>query len=257
MTDETERLISIDGLLVSHIGIYDLDEAMSHFEVRAEYTRELGAAIARVFDQNVFRTVIKTARDDASLGGGSQTTSPFPAGQVISPDDIDSASISSTTGQAWYEVMRKISTQAGNNNIPKGDQIYLAVDEDTFDTMLFARAGDSNSNEFLFQSRENTLTQGTGTESVRLRRVMAMPTNLLPDSDESSATEVKAKYRANYSNTLGAAWHRTGVGTTRLIGMGLESTRDTRRQEDFVVAKIAVGHGSVRNEGTWEVSSAD
>jgi hypothetical protein len=26
-TDETERVISIDGLLVSHIGIYDLDEA--------------------------------------------------------------------------------------------------------------------------------------------------------------------------------------------------------------------------------------
>jgi hypothetical protein len=34
--------------------------------------------------------------------------------------------------------------------------------------------------------------------------------------------------------------------------MGLEQTRDVRRQEDFIVAKIAVGHGPVRNEGTWE-----
>lgn len=255
-TDETERLISIDGLLVSHIGLYDLDEAMSHFDVRSRYTAELGNALARVFDQNVYRTIILTARDSATLGGGSQTTSPFPAGKQVTNADIASANITATGGTAWWEVMRYIAVKSGENNIPRTDPIYMVVPEETFDAMLFAQTGTNASDPFLFANRELTFSQdgvGMGSESVRLRNVMCMPSNLIPDSDESGATSVKAKYRGNYSSTGGLAWHRDAVGTVRLIGMGLEQTRDTRRQEDFIVAKMAVGHGAVRNEGAFEV----
>ena len=79
--------------------------------------------------------------------------------------------------------------------------------------------------------------------------------NLIPQSNDTANGDVKAKYRADYSTVLGVAWGNEGVGTTKLIGMGLESTRDVRRQEDFVVAKIAVGHGPVRNEICWEVAN--
>jgi len=253
-TDETERVISIDGLLVSHIGIYDLDEAMSHFDVRARYTEELGDAIARVFDENVYRTVIKTARDDSTLGGGSQTTSPFPAGRVILSADV-SGTITATAGAQWWEVMRKARVLAGQNNIKAREKIWMAVPEDTFDAVLYSTQNDGATNNFLFANRENQFTQGgiEGLEVVRLRSVHMFPTNLLPQSNDSANSAVKAKYRADFSTTLGCAWINDGVGTTKLIGMGLEKTRDVRRQEDFIVAKIAVGHGSVRNEGTWEV----
>lgn len=253
-TDETERVISIDGLLVSHIGIYDLDEAMSHFDIRSRYTEELGRALARVFDQNVFRTVIKTARADSSLSGAS-STSPFPDGNVILSAQLSGTLAATGAGSQWWEALRAMRIDAGQANIPDGDPLYVAMPYDTFDSLKYAQVADTDTNAFIFANRDFTFGgQGSaGVDSmIMVDGIMALRTNLLPQSDDSANGDVKAKYRADFSNTLGVGWHRDGVGTVKLIGMGLEQTRDVRRQEDFIVAKIAVGHGPVRNEGTWE-----
>ena len=45
--DTTEITVTIDGLLVAHTGIYDLDEKMSHFDVTSEFSQELGRSLAR------------------------------------------------------------------------------------------------------------------------------------------------------------------------------------------------------------------
>lgn len=252
-TDETERVITIDGLLVSHIGIYDLDEAMSHFQVRSQYTSELGKALARVFDQNVYRTIIKTARADSSLSGAS-STSPFPDGTVITSSDT-SGTISATAGDQWFEVMRAAQVDADSRNYD--GMVWMAVPPATFDATAFAQ--DATTGDFLFADRRHAFmddaTKGGRDEVLRLRNVRMYQTNLLPQADDSANGDVKAKYRANFTGTLGVAWGEQAVGTVKLIGMGIEQTRDVRRQEDFVVAKIAVGHGPLRNEIAWEVTA--
>ncbi len=253
-TDETERVISIDGLLVSHIGIYDLDEAMSHFDVRSKYTTELGASIARVFDTNVMRAIVLTARDSSVLGGGSQTTSPFPAGSTILSAEV-TGTLSATAGAPWWHALRLMRTEARQNNIPDSDKLYAVVPPDTFDAIVHAQVADTATNDFLFTNRDLTFG-GQGGQSVpgslMIAGVELLWSNLLPQSNDTANSDVKAKYRADYSTTLGLGWHGDAVGTVKLIGMGLEQTRDTRRQEDFIVAKMAVGHGSLRNEGAWE-----
>lgn len=253
-TSETENIISIDGLLVSHIGIYDLDEAMSHFDIRSRYTDELGRAIARVLDTNVMRTVIKTARADSSLSGASATT-PFPDGQVILSADIPGTLAATAAGDDWWHALRQMRIGAGGDNIPDDDPLYVAVPYNTFDSIKYAQVADTAANPFIFADRRLTMDQGFGsgvTSSIVSDGIVVMRSNLLPQSDDSANSDVKAKYRANFSTTLGCGWHSDGVGTVKLIGMGLEMTRDVRRQEDFIVAKIAVGHGPVRNQGTWE-----
>jgi hypothetical protein len=90
---------------------------------------------------------------------------------------------------------------------------------------------------------------------LKLRSVKMYMSNLIPQTNDTANGDVKAKYRADFSSVLGVAWGNEGVGTTKLIGMGLEQTRDVRRQEDFIVAKIAVGHGPVRNEICWEIAN--
>jgi hypothetical protein len=73
--DTSEVTVTVDGLLVAHVGIYDLDEKMSHFDVTSEFSAELGRALARVFDKNVMRAIILAAR--AAADG------PFPGGNTI------------------------------------------------------------------------------------------------------------------------------------------------------------------------------
>lgn len=256
-TDETERVISIDGLLVSHIGIYDLDEAMSHFDVRSRYTGELGRALARVFDTNVYRTIIKTARADSSLSGAS-STSPFPDGTVITSSDVSGTLAATAVGSQWWEALREMRIDAGTANIPDEDPLWVAMPYATFDSVKYAQVGDNAAQPFLFTNRDYTFGGQAGpgvTSMLEVDGIMLYRTNLLPQSDDSANGDVKAKYRANYTATLAAGWHPDAVGTVKLIGMGLEQTRDTRRQEDFIVAKVAVGHGPVRNEGAWEFTA--
>jgi hypothetical protein len=253
-TDETERVISIDGLLVAHIGIYDLDEAMSHFDIRSRYTEELGRALARVFDQNVYRTIIKTARADTSLSGAS-STSPFPDGNQILSADVTGTLAATGAGSDWWEALREMRIDAGQANIPDNDPLFVAMPYATFDSLKYAQVADTATNPFIFTNRDYTFggQGGPGVDtSIMVDGIMTYRTNLLPQSDDSANSDVKAKYRANFSTTLAAGWHRDAVGTVKLIGMGLEQTRDVRRQEDFIVAKVAVGHGPLRNEGAWE-----
>ncbi len=252
-TDETERVITIDGLLVSHIGIYDLDQAMSHFDVRGTYTMELGKALARIFDENVYRTVVKTAKA-ADTANGFVSTAPFLDGIRLLSADV-SGTITATAGSQWWEVMRGLQVDADGRDYD--GPIFLAVPPASYDATQFAQSADTATNPFLFSNRE--LTFGNQSPNpmgmLTLRNVMMYMSNLIPQTDQSSDATVKAKYRADFSTVLGVAWGTEGVGTVKLIGMGLEQTRDVRRQEDFIVAKIACGHGPVRNEICWEIAN--
>jgi hypothetical protein len=253
-TDETERVISIDGLLVSHIGIYDLDEAMSHFQVRGTYTAELGKALARVFDQNVYRTIVATAKQSAALPG-AVSTSPFPNATRLLSADV-TGTITATAGDQWWEVMRGLQVDADLADYD--GPIHLVVPPATYDATLFAQAGATAANPFLFADKDHTFSQAGGANrdaTLSLRSVQMHMSNLIPQSNDTANAEVKAKYRADYSTVLGIAWGNEGVGTVKLIGMGMEQTRDVRRQEDFMVAKMAVGHGPLRNEICWEVAN--
>lgn len=253
-TDETERVISIDGLLVAHIGIYDLDDAMSHFDVRSRYTDELGRAIARVYDENAMRAIIKTARADSSLSGAS-STSPFPDGQAILSAALSGTLAATGAGDQWWEAIRQMRIGAGGDNVPDSEPLWVAVPYDTFDSIKYAYIAGTASNGFLYADRDITTTnvEGVGvTPAIVQDGITVLRSNLIPQSNDSANADVKAKYRADFSTTLGVGWGRDAIGTVKLVGMGIEQTRDTRRQEDFIVAKMACGHGPLRNELAWE-----
>ena len=46
-----ERVINIDDLLIADVAIYDLEDAKNHYDVRGEYSKQIGAALAREFDK--------------------------------------------------------------------------------------------------------------------------------------------------------------------------------------------------------------
>jgi hypothetical protein len=61
-----ERIVSIDDLLINAQFIANIDEAMSHYDIRSIYTQEAGYALAKVADQNILRTAIKAGLCDNS-----------------------------------------------------------------------------------------------------------------------------------------------------------------------------------------------
>lgn len=56
-----ERIVSIDDLLVNAQFIPNIDEAMSHYDVRSIYAQEAGFGLGKIADQNILRLAIKAA----------------------------------------------------------------------------------------------------------------------------------------------------------------------------------------------------
>ena len=56
-----ERIVTIDDLLLNAQFIPNIDEAMSHYDVRSIYTQEAGFGLSKVADQNSLRLAVKAA----------------------------------------------------------------------------------------------------------------------------------------------------------------------------------------------------
>tara|TARA_R100000700_G_C3177343_1_gene152504 strand:- start:2235 stop:3455 length:1221 start_codon:yes stop_codon:yes gene_type:complete len=57
----SERVVSVDDLLINAQFIPNIDEAMQHYDVRSIYTQEAGYGLSKVADQNILRMAVKAA----------------------------------------------------------------------------------------------------------------------------------------------------------------------------------------------------
>ena len=57
-----EKTITCDDLLISSAFVYELDEVLSHYDLRSEISRKIGYALAEKYDRLIFRAVTKAAR---------------------------------------------------------------------------------------------------------------------------------------------------------------------------------------------------
>jgi len=57
-----EKTITVDDLLISSAFLYELDEVLSHYDMRSEISRKIGYALAQKYDRLIFRAITRGAR---------------------------------------------------------------------------------------------------------------------------------------------------------------------------------------------------
>ena len=57
-----EKTITCDDLLISSAFVYELDEVLSHYDLRGEISNKIGYALAENYDRKIFRKVTQAAR---------------------------------------------------------------------------------------------------------------------------------------------------------------------------------------------------
>ena len=57
-----EKTITCDDLLISSAFVYELDETLSHYDLRGEISNKIGYALAENYDRRIFRAITKAAR---------------------------------------------------------------------------------------------------------------------------------------------------------------------------------------------------
>jgi hypothetical protein len=242
-----EISINVDDILVSHYGIADLDRILSHFDMRSIISKEMGGALAKVFDKNVFRQLVLAARDTGSA--------PFPGGESIVNALCKNSGVIS--GIAWLDAIRDANMRLFNKDVPEDMPRYLAVNAETFDAIKYAK--DSNG-QYLILNRDFQADNAGGiqkrSETITVDGVTIVKSRNIPSTNETTATTVYSKYRANYSTTTGVMWCPQAVATVKLMDISMETERDVRRLEDFMVSKMFVGHGTMRPEMAIEFKTA-
>lgn len=236
--EHAEKIISIDGLLTADCLITDIDDAMNHYDVRVEYSRQLGEALAQSADCAIINELANMAAKDATVkenipdNGGVKGTGKafeFATGLALSQ--------SAEYGNKIIEGLLAARAAFTKNYVPMGDR-YCLLTPEGYSALIKALMPDSANYQALFDPNSGKLQTICGFE------VIEVP-HLLNDGVDGKHP-LSEKYTA--AGLQGIVFHRSAVGTVKLKDLAMERARRAEYQADQIIAKYAMGHGGLRPE---------
>ena len=240
---QDEKVITIDDLLIANTFISRIDEAMTHFDVRSEYSNQMGQALAQTYDRNLLSLAVKATRDTGAGGIGVGT-----AGY----GNAESLSIGATpTVQNIVDAAYSAAQKFDEKNIPDEDR-YLVVSPATYYKLV---NNDKLLNLFYNPGNNGSYSDG---KVVKIAGFTIVKSNNLA-INHTTATDYpdySSKYAVNASDTVGLLMHPQALGTVKLLDLASEMEYDIRRQGTLMVSKMAVGHGVLRPECLVELRAA-
>ncbi len=233
-----EKIISIDDLLIAQSFVANIDELKNHYDVRSTYASELGTALSRTYDQNVAKVIANASRASATLTGGQGgTVLTLPTGNTTSAN---------VSGDEIAAAIYDIAQSFDENDIPPTDRFCVLPPAEYYKLAETAtRTVDTDFNP-----------EGNGSfRSGRIQQVAGIPvmmSNNVPQTNvASSPSGTNNSYAGDDSKTIGLVFHKSAVGTVKLMDMTTEisgSDYGIMYQGTLMVAKYALGHGILRPE---------
>ena len=253
-----ERTISIDGTLVSSAFIADIDEAKNHYDVRSGYTTAIGRELAYHSDRALIRTVIAGARATTDRFNVASGTSTQFLGAVINETGTADTVY---TADELITAIASIAQKMDEKNVPAEGRYCVLTPAEYYKLV-------SSGNVAINTDFGGMGSIATG-EVSQVSGIRLLKSNHIPSSNESGTifddagiannpfdSSGSAGYSANFSNTVGVAFQTEGVGTVKLLDLGLESEYQLDRLGTLMVAKYAMGHGVLREECCYEIVTA-
>ena len=241
--EHNERVIAIDGLLTADCLITDIDDAMNHYDVRVEYSRQLGEALAMAADCAVINELANEAAKDSTFKDGNipdkDTASDKVLGTGKAFEFVTSLDISQDAnyGNKILEGLLAARAQMTKNYVPMGDR-YCLLTPEGYSAVMKALMPDSANYHALFDPNTGKLQTICGFE------VIEVPHLLNEGVDGKHALNAKIKT----AGLQGIVFHRSAVGTVKLKDLAMERARRAEYQADQIIAKLAMGHGGLRPE---------
>ncbi|MCA2979541.1 MAG: capsid protein [Myxococcaceae bacterium] len=227
-----EVTITVDDTLVSPVFVSEWDEKVNHYEIRSEYAKQSGLALAYQYDRTMAQLGVLAARGASILSaagepGGSQLTDAAYAtsGAALAAGAFDAAQV-------------------------------LDEKDVTGDRFMFVRPAQY----YLMAETTSILNKdwgGSGSFSkAQVGEVAGMKiikTNHLPSTNVTTGL---AKYQGNFTTTQALVMTKAAVGSLELMAPSVRADYDPRRLGTLVVAKMAYGAGILRPACSIELRSA-
>lgn len=240
--EHTEKVISIDGLLTADCLITDIDDAMNHYDVRVEYSRQLGEALAQSADCAIINELANMAAKDAAVkenipDSGTGVDKVKGTGKAFEFATGLDLSQSADYGNKIIEGLLAARATFTKNYVPMGDR-YCLLTPEGYSALIKALMPDSANYQALFDPNSGKLQTICGFE------VIEVPHLINDGVDGKHALNKKV----STAGLQGIVFHRSAVGTVKLKDLAMERARRAEYQADQIIAKYAMGHGGLRPE---------
>ena len=234
-----KRVIAVDDLLLADVFIDDLEDAKLHFDVRQEYSKQLGIALSNRFDQKIARLGYLAAR-----------------GSAITPDHRGGTLLKNTSAASNVATLRGLIFNAAQaldeKDVPDEDrhivvkpaQYYMLVQDTTLLNKDWGGAG------ALATANLPQIANMTVHKSNNLPNGVNITTKIDGENND---------YTGNFTDSVALVMNKQAVGTVKLFDLATEmSGKDfhVMYQGDLILAKYAMGHGILRPECSVEISKA-
>lgn len=246
----TEKTINIDGLLTADVLIYDIEDAMNHYDVRSEYTAQLGESLALAADGAVLAEMAKlcnlpAASNENIAGLGTASVLEVGAATDLQGDQVK-------LGQAIIAQLTLARARLTKNYVPSADRTFYTT-PDNYSAILAALMPNAANYQALIDPSTGSIRNVMGFEVIEVPHLTAGGAG---NDREDAPSEQKHAFPATatgndkvaLNNVVGLFCHRSAVGTVKLKDMALERARRANYQADQIIAKYAMGHGGLRPE---------
>ena len=227
----SERVISIDDVLIADVFLGDIDEAMNHWDARSVYTSESGQALARKFDTNSMQVALLAARASATVTGAQGGTVLTSAGY-------------GTTGSTIASGLFAAAEDLDDNFIPENDRYAIFRPAQYY---LLAQTTDAINRDW---GGMGAYAEGT------VLKIAGLHVLKSPHLPSTNVTTGPTAYQGNFTTTTGLVFHKSTMGTVKLMDLSVRADYDPRRLGTLVVAKYALGHGILRPESSVELKTS-
>jgi hypothetical protein len=234
-----ERTINIDRLLISHVFIDDLDEAMAHFEVRSKYSDMMGQKLAETFDNHVMREVLLGAAASATVTG-------LDGGKAISDDDLKSGT-AATKWTGWEDALFQ-SAQNFDDKFVVGPRYCVLKPVDYY---FLVRHMGTNGMSMIQRDVGGEGSYADG-NLIKVGGIKLISSPMLPTSNYSA----EDYHAVNASLVKAICFTPDAIGTVKLLDVAIQTQWDIRRQGNLTVARYAMGHAYLQPECCVKVATA-
>lgn len=244
-----EKIIQIDGLLTTSQMIADLDEALTHFDIRGEYSRQMGEALAQAADGAVLaeaaKMVVAGKENITGLGKGEVLA------HTIKAEDIG---VTQNMGLELVKMLLDVKTKMSNNYVPANDR-YVFMTPTGVNALVASLVAINHDYGAVATITEGNVLRVAGFDIIETPHLTMGGAEKNEGVIQGDGHVFPAEYK---DKTVFIAMHRTAVGTVKLKDLALERARRAEYQSDMLVASYAMGHGGLRPEaafmGTIEAS---
>jgi len=236
-----ERVINVDDFLISDVFVAKIDELKNHYDVRSEYTKQMGAALAKSFDKQTQQVAVLAARSAATVSGGNGGSRLVNASAAT--DATVLTNLCYTAAQTFDE--KDIPDDGGRVLVVKPAQYYMLL---TNKDLLNKDYGVANGDY-----AKGRIETAAGIDIVK--------SNNVPSTNIAAATAGENNtYFGDFSATVAICFHRSAIGTVKMMDLAVSKTDDdgdfmTQYNGTLLVAKYLMGHGILRPESAIEFAT--